>query len=416
MLTIVTLPESSARFALGLTWEHEPVKPKPAAVRERARRLGRFGVVRHTATGVYQVGYGELPPATKRASGIRALASLAAEHYPSPWMGVFKFTDDAYWLIAVRDGEIVPGGDHFGDRDDVIAARNLLRAQESWHEHDGTVVQLAEIVGLANPERGLRDLQVAVPQVVWAASAAVAATVVGVAVALWLARQQEVQRQAELQRTAAARRAQREAEAAIPPWTKLPAPSALLTACASAWHDQELARRGWTIAAWRCEQQGETLALTVNWTRAGGTALDAPGVLVDADHSQESVTRAATWSPSSAPAVLADLARRTILTFSQTRAVPLTLQIPPKPDTSGKTGDVEVLPWQARETDFTSDAPLWVRYSAALDAVPGLRLASIGYDVDKSAWSAKGTLYAWTKLPAASAAPRPLPVPAGAKA
>ncbi|QRR11785.1 hypothetical protein FPJ27_36885 (plasmid) [Burkholderia sp. MS455] len=415
MLTIVTLPELSARFALGLTWEHEPVKPKPASVRERAKRLGRFGVVRHTATGVYQVGYGELPPGTKRASRIRALASLAAEQYPSPWMGVFKLTDDAYWLIAVRDGEIVPGGDHFGDRDDVIAARNALRAQESWHERDGTVLQLAEIVGLATPERGLRDLQAAVPQVVWAVSAAVAATVVGVAVALWFAHQQEQQRLAELQRKADARRAQREAEAAILPWTKLPAPSALLSACASAWHDQKLARRGWTIAAWRCEQQGETLALTVNWTRAGGTALDAPGVLVDADHSQESETRLAAWSSSSAPAVLADLARRTILTFSQTRDVVLTLEPPPKPDTNGKAGDVEVLPWQARDAAFTSDAPLWVRRSADLDAVPGLRLASVGYDVAKSAWTAKGTLYAWTKLPAVSAAPQPLPVPAGAK-
>ncbi|HHY6930457.1 TPA: type 4b pilus protein PilO2 [Burkholderia ambifaria] len=416
MLTIVTLPDSSARFALGLTWEHEPVKPKPAAVRERARRLGRFGVVRHTATGVYQVGYGELPPGTKRASRIRALASLAAEQYPSPWMGVFKLTDDAYWLIAVRDGEIVPGGDHFGDRDEVIAARNSLRAQESWHEHDGTVVQLAEIVGLATPERGLRDLQAAVPQVVWAVSAAVAATAVGVTAALWLAHEHEAQRLAELQRKADARRAQREADAAIPPWTKLPAPSALLSACASAWHDQELARHGWTIAAWRCEPQGETLSLTVNWTRAGGSALDAPGVLVDADHSQESITRPATWSLSSAPAVLADLARRTILTFSQTHDVPLTLEPPPKPDTSGKTGDVEVLPWQASEAAFTSDAPLWARYGADLDAVPGLRLASVGYEVDKSAWSAKGTLYAWTKLPAAPATPRPLPVPAGAKA
>ena len=416
MLTIVTLPESTARYALGLTWEHEPVKPKPAALRERARRLGRFGVVRHTATGVYQAGYGELPPGTKGVGRIRALASLAAEQYPSPWMGVFKLTDDAYWLIAVRDGEIVPGGDHFGDRGDVIAARDALGAQESWHEHDGTVAHLAEIVGLATPERGLRDLQASVPQIVWVLSAVLAIAVVGVGGALWLAHQQEEQRLAELQRQADARRAKREADAAIPPWTKLPAPSALLSACASAWHAQALARDGWTIANWRCEQQGEMLALTVSWTRAGGTALDAPGVLTDPDHSQESLTQAMTWSPSSAPAVLADLARRTILTFSQTRAVPLTLDPPPKPDANGNTRDVDVLPWQTRGVAFTFVAPPWMRYSADLDATPGLRLAAVVYDVIKGEWSAQGTLYAWTKLPAAPAVARPLPVPAGAKA
>ncbi|OXJ06697.1 type 4b pilus protein PilO2 [Burkholderia sp. HI2500] len=415
MLTIVTLPDSSVRYALGLTWEHEPVKPKPAALRERARRLGRFGIVRHTATGVYQAGYGELPPGTKGAGRIRALASLAAEQYPSPWMGVFKLTDDAYWLIAVRDGEIVPGGDHFGSRDDVIAARDALRAQESWHEHDGTVANLAEIVGLAVPERGLRDLQASVPRVVWAGAIVVGVSVgTAAGVVLW-AQQQEAKILAEQQRLADARRAQREAEAAIPPWTKLPAPSALLSACSQAWHDQRLARKGWTLASWRCEQQGALLALTMNWTRQGGTALDAPGALSDPDHSQESRTQDATLQPSSAPAALADIARRTILTFSQTRSVPLTLDPPPKPDTSGKTRDADELPWQARGAAFTFDVPPWMRYSADFDATPGLRLASIAYDAAKGEWTAQGTLYAWTKLPDAPANTRPLPVPAGAK-
>lgn len=416
MLAIVTLPDSSMRYALGLTWEHEPVKPKPAALRERARRLGRFGVVRHTATGVYQVGYGDLPPGTKGAARIRALASLAVEQYPSPWMGVFKLTDDAYWLIAVRDGEIVPGGDHFGGRDDVMAARDALRAQESWHEHNGTVANLAEIVGLATPERGLRDLQALVPKAVWIGSTVLGVAAIGAAGAMWWTQHQEAQQRVEQQRLAAAQRAQREAEAAIPPWSKLPAPSALMGACAGAWHDQALARDGWTLANWRCEQQGAMLALTVSWKRAGGTALHAPGELTDPDHSQASLTQAVTWSPSSSPAVLADLARRTILTFSQTRAVPLTLDPPPKPETNGNASELDVQPWQARGVTFTFEAPPWIRYSGDFDAMPGLRLASVAYDADKKEWSVHGTLYAWTKLPAAHAATRARVAPAGEKA
>lgn len=420
MLAIVTLPDSAVRYALGLTWEHEPVKPKATALRERARRLGRFGVVRHTATNVYQAGYGDLPPGTKGPGRVRALASLAAEHYQSPWMGLFRLTDEISWLVAVRDGEIVPGGDQFGPHDALIVARNALRAQENWHDQDGSVADLVEIAGLAAPEQGLRDLQATVPAAFW-----ISAGVIGFAALattggfVWVHQREEKQLadlQAQQQMLAAAHRAQREAEAAIPPWTKLPAPSALFAGCAGAWHDQQQVRKGWMLSDWSCSQQGASMALSVNWTRTGGTALDAPGVLLDPDNSKESLTRDAALAPSSAPAALADAARRAILSFSQTRSVPLVLDPPPKPDPKdAKRNPEDAPPWQTRGATFTLDAPPWTLYGPDFDATPGLRIDSVAFDATKRTWTVSGTLYAWTRAPKIAPAARSLPVPGGAR-
>ncbi|EKS9798997.1 type 4b pilus protein PilO2 [Burkholderia cepacia] len=421
MVAIVSLPDTSGRFALGLTWEHEPVRPKSTALRERARRLGRYGLVRQTSTGVFQAGYGALPPGTRWPSRIHALASRVAEHHASPWLGVYRLTDDVSWLIAVRDGEIVPGGDVVGSHVDVDAARDALRAQDGWRDYDGTAADLAEMVGLTIPERGLTDLQATVPLAVWLGAAVVACGAMGIAgVVIWQQREDAAERLITITKQraqAAARRAQREAELANPPWTRLPAPSTVFAECAAAWRGQDLSRGGWTLTAWRCAPTGDALTTTSDWTREGGTALGAPGALTTPDHSTEIKTQPANLPVSMSEAALDEAGRRAVWALVQTDSLSLELPEPARP--APASAAQEALPWRTRSAVFTLPAAPWTLYAAGFDAVPGLRVDGISYDLGKAQWTVQGALYTRTSTPRqadSNKQPTSLPVPAGARA
>lgn len=402
-MEIVTLPDRAGRFAVGLMWEHEPEQPKARTLREIARSRGRWGMVRRTSAGSFQIGYGDLPEDTARPGQVRSLASLVAEHHTSPWLGLYPLTDGRWWLLAVSDhGEVIPNGDQVGTREAMLAAREALRVYQNWREIDGTAADLVEMAALATPQKGLRDLGRGVPRAVWIGAAAIAGVALLVGAGVFWYQQHEAAQlavyQAQQRALAEARRAKQAAEAAVPPWTRLPAPTTLFAACAGAWHDQVLAMRGWRLSNWTCTRQENGIAIQVSWMRSGGTANDAPGVLVKPDQSSATRTVSTALAPSSAPAQRPEVAQRALWTVAQTRDLKLALADAPVPSfDSAKHAQEPPALWQQQNASVDMPAPPWIGNGPLFDAVPGFRIESVDYDSSRNAWRVNGALYAWVR-------------------
>jgi hypothetical protein len=414
MAEILTLAnDNPTLYAVGFTWLAEPAMPKPSRLRELSRVRGIWGVARKTTDGV-QLGFGDLPHDTRRPTAIRALANVVADYHPAPWLGVYRLNDELSWLIAVRADGIAPNGDLVGSHDEIKAAAAALKAGEHWTSVSGSPADLAEMVRLAGKQPGLRDWRAKISPVVrnGLIAAAVSAAVIG-GVAVWTWRQ-DLMQEAALR---ASKRAQIEAEharrarlLASPPWKLAAAPAQLIDACHHAWLTQPLAQDGWKLAVWQCRQAGANLNLTMNWVRAGGSPVDAPGRLVDGEHAQSAGTRSGPGAAVDAAAGSDEAAQRAIWALANTVSGQLALgTIPALPC------DVKVLkdlpPWQIQGVLLTNTMPPWVYPLSALEgetlleapighdgrswnSVPGFVLDTLTWTVDKD-WQASGTLYSW---------------------
>ncbi|HGO6128857.1 TPA: type 4b pilus protein PilO2 [Burkholderia cepacia] len=414
MAEILTLSnDNPTLYAVGFTWLAEPAMPKPAQLRELSRVRGIWGVARKTTDGV-QLGFGDLPSDTRRPTAVRALASVVADYHPAPWLGVYRLNDELSWLIAVRADGIAPNGDLVGSHDEIQAAAAALKAGEHWTSVSGSPADLAEMARLAGKQPGLRDWRAKISPVVrnGLIAAAVGAVAVG-GVAVWTWRQDLKQEAALL----ASQRAQIEAEhakrarlLASPPWKLAAAPAQLIDACHHAWLAQPLAQDGWKLAVWQCRQAGANLNMTMNWVRAGGSPVDAPGRLIDGEHAQSGGTRPGAGVAVNSAAGSDEEAQRTIWALADTVSGQLTLgSIPALPC------DVKVLkdlpPWQIQAVSLTNTMPPWVYPLSALsgetlleapighdgrswNSVPGFVLDTLTWTVGKD-WQASGTLYSW---------------------
>ncbi|WP_321883832.1 type 4b pilus protein PilO2 [Burkholderia cepacia] len=414
MAEILTLSnDNPTLYAVGFTWLAEPAMPKPAQLRELSRVRGIWGVARKTTDGV-QLGFGDLPSDTRRPTAVRALASVVAEYHPAPWLGVYRLNDELSWLIAVRADGIAPNGDLVGSHDEIQAAAAALKSGEHWTSVSGSPADLAEMARLAGKQPGLRDWRAKISPVVrnGLIAAAVGAVAIG-GVAVWTWRQDLMQEAALL----ASQRAQIEAEhakrarlLASPPWKLAAAPAQLIDACHHALLAQPLAQDGWKLAVWQCRQAGANLNLTMNWVRAGGSPVDAPGRLIDGEHAQSVGTRPGAGVAVNAAAGSDEEAQRTIWALADTVSGQLTLgSIPALPC------DVKVLkdlpPWQIQGVSLTNTMPPWVYPLSALsgetlleapighdgrswNSVPGFVLDTLTWTVGKD-WQASGTLYSW---------------------
>ncbi len=414
MAEILTLSnDNPALYAVGFTWLAEPAMPKPAQLRELSRVRGIWGVARKTTDGV-QLGFGDLPHDTRRPTAIRALASVVADYHPAPWLGVYRLNDELSWLIAVRADGIASNGDLVGSHDEIEAAAAALKAGEHWTSVSGSPADLAEMARLAGKQPGLRDWRAKISPVVrngLIAAAVGAIAIVGVAVWTW---RQDLMQEAAL---VASQRAQIEAEhakrarlLASPPWKLAAAPAQLIDACHHAWLAQPLAQDGWKLAVWQCRQAGANLNMTMNWVRAGGSPVDAPGRLIDGEHAQSVSTRPGVGVAVNAAAGSDEEAQRTIWALADTVSGQLTLgTVPALPC------DVKVLkdlpPWQIQGVSLTNPMPPWVYPLTAFagetlleapighdgrswNSVPGFVLDTLTWTVGKD-WQASGTLYSW---------------------
>lgn len=405
MATVLKLDGVKGDFVVGLSWRHEDAPPKAKALRTIAAEKGRWGVVRETSAGAFQVGFCAPVDGVRSPARLRALAAVVADHKPQPWRGVYDLGDGLYWYIAVRDGQgILPDGDCVGTLAEVEEWHDRDLAYGGWSEVEGTVADLAEIMRGGVRAPALRDLQrrAWVVPAVAAGGLAVMGGVGGIAWH-WHEVQVEERRQAALAREraiAAALAAKRNAQAKVIPWTQQPLPSQAFAACEAAWSTQRLATMGWTLAGWTCQVQGLSgVAVRATWARAGGLAADAPGMLsADARQSSSTDSVPGRLQPSPPRALVAAAAQRAVWTLAQRNGLSLQLQPPaaPRPALPGAVPAKDTQPpdpWTVQPFQAASEAPFWNGLAQAFDDVAGLRVSEVSWTAG-GAWKVAGTLYA----------------------
>lgn len=399
MIELITLPASDARYAIGLSWRADGEPPRGRTLRQLAKERGRYGVI-DDADMDFQMGFGHLPPGVKLGSGfalgkrggLQPLALAIAQQRERPWLGLFDLGDGRHWLVGVRGHrQIMPGSDRIGTHAEMTAARDTLISAESWNMVEGSRETLGQMVAQADPAPALRDLTVTLTP--WAigmyAFSGVMATYLA---AMWWPATWWPHHPAP-------------APVAVQPWTQMPLPSAVIVGCRDAWLQPSVTRfadHGWKLVQWSCEASGTSLSLTLDWQSAGGLADAAPGSLVDATHSRESISIPTSLTPSSAPPAAADIARRAMWSMAQAHGWALSLQeafsmsqnvggrkgTPPSAAPSQPT-------WRAMSVSLSMAASPWQVSGPGFERVAGLRLESMTWSEQSSLtpWSMKGTLY-----------------------
>lgn len=415
MAMLINLPATRGGFAVGLSWRHEDNKPKRRALRGRAEALdARWAIVHRTRTGHFQAGFCA-PIRGVKSGQVKPLAALVADSHPQPWFGIYKLDADLYWYIAVRDGqEILPDGDKVGTLAEVTAAHQGHLRHGEWQDFSGTARDLAQIVRMAQRPQSLLD------KIVMRARrshrltniygeqqrffggllGAVAIGTLAIAGYKWQAQHQiETQRSAALTRQLAqqALLAAQDAKHHVQPWTQQPLSSALIAACAAAWHSQDLASDGWDLSSWSCKLDSElpprAISVTAYWTRAGGLAANAPGELVDSEHSKSSLVRPVPFELPHGHNDDLTATLRAAYSFAQSNALQLkladtSLSLPGATAASAAALD----PWKTNDVNITLPMAPFFGLGEAFDAVPGLRVTEIQLDSTMQ-WHTLGRLY-----------------------
>ncbi len=429
MAEVLTLPGCKDNFVVGLSWWLEKSKPTAKVLRGKASKArGRWAAVREADNGKFQTGYCAPITRVKSPASLRSLAAIVANAHPNPWRGLFEIAENRYWYVAVRDNHgIIQEGDLVGTLEQLEPVRARHAEVGEWTDVTGNLRDLAAIVRAASASAGpiarlvdglrraqnLRDLE-ASPRKAWGAMGA-ALAVVGVGVGsylVWHERQLEEQRQQENARKRAAEdalAAKRSAEAKILPWTQMPMPAEVYDTCAQAWHSQKLARRGWLLANWHCKALMQSVMVEATWSRAGGLATDAPGMLSpDGESSSTSDSLPTAFSAPSSHALPSEDARRLAWATAQASGIKLNLQAAPKPPVlpgatpANNTAPVD--PWIGFPLDFAAPFAPWFAHTEPLGSVPALRISEVSYEVTANRWSVAGMLYGLRGVVTASAA------------
>lgn len=405
MAEVLSLPGIKGTYALGLSWRHEDRRPSRKALRKNARDLtARWSVVHQTRTGNIQAGFCSAMNSTVSSWRIKPLAALVADSHPQPWCGFYRLRDDLYWYIAVRDGqEVLPDGDRVGTLEELQELHKAHLGSGDWNEVRGTLDDLAEIVRSAPSVNGLTDLEPGLQRFVLPAVCVGAVAAMALGGTWWYQQRRiEAQRAADLarQRATQAMLAAKQAKQQIPPWTQQPLPSALVEACRSAWHGRALATNGWVLTSWSCQfgslVNPRSVSVSAQWERDGGSAEDAPGMLLDdGNHSRSTESKPYAFSIEQTGIDDFEAAKRIAWSLAHQKAFQLKLTAAqPAPLPGGNGPDApEPDPWIVDAADFTLPMAPWLSEFTAFDQVPGLRLTEVSVDLRDSQWHAKGALY-----------------------
>jgi len=421
--TVIDLENGLGPFVAGLAWRYEELKPKGGRLKELANQAGqRWGVVRQTQEGAYQVGLCEPLEGVKKPGKLKSLADVVAESAVAPWRGVYDLGNGSYWYIAVAEGFAI-----LNDGDCIVSGPEVarLRAEhdsyvEQWKEVEGDLSDLAALAEVGGGNK-LQDFAPKIGDLFKVSRRAmfigggVGALALGAAgVGVFLAQQKRAEElaAAEAQRAAAlallrSKPAADAAKAPPPPWTTMPMPEAVFTACASAWSEQELSHKGWELTAWTCAANASGVNVSQEWNRdEGARAVDAPGLL-DAGGSKASSSRVVPvqWalpaSAASAPGAevvqLLDVtsAMRRSLDLGQRYGAPITLVMPPVPAPPPPGSNVPPPPpWAALSTTYQLPFAPWLGFGLAFDDLPGMRVSSVKLDLGKGDWTIGAQVYA----------------------
>lgn len=416
MAEFLTLPGVKGNFAVGLSWRHEDAAPKQKELRLLAENYGSWGTVFTAGGGGIQVGMCQPIEGLKRPSQAKALAAIVADEHPQPWRGIYDLGDGRVWYIAVRDHqEILPDGDQIGTRDQI----SYLYAQHDklgqWTAHDGSVEDLGAIVKSKSKRPALRDFAFNPAKLYIGLGAAALLVFAGLGVLAYLHSQHDkqlaLQRAAALRAQAAKQSAEDAAKANFRPWSKMPLPTEVLSACQALWGTQELTHMGWVLSTWTCSADETAVTSQSSWERQGGLAKDAPGDLsTDGNHSVYGQTLPQSWLNLNQDALVGEAAPRTAWTFAQQHGITMSLAPPPAqpkdsptmPDASNATPPP---PWLQYPTVMKFDAAPWLLvHPEQFDEVTGLRLTKIDYDAHGMTWLVTGTLYGMLPVMAPDAA------------
>lgn len=402
MAEVLRLPGVKQAYVVGLFWRHEGAVPSAKVLRARSLGYGnaRWGAVLKLENGTTHVGFCEPINGVKWPSRVTPLAAIVAPVHPQPWMGCYQIGDDRYWYIAVRNGqEVVPEGDQVLTREELDRVRERHQAYGEWNLVEGTLQDLAEIArATSSRHAGLRDVRSTSRLMLGRGVAAFVVIAVGVGAWRWHVNQVEARRISQHAAQVAAF-SRRIAQVADSPWVSQPRPSDLFTACASAWHAQSLATAGWTLASWNCKLQAYELSINTVWSRDGGIAADAPGVLAkDAQHANASRSIPVSFATHLSNIIPEADAKRAAWSLAQAYGLTLTLETAVMPAPLLSAAGSERAPrsdsWIKAPISFNLVSAPWLDFGKSFDAVPGLRVTNIGFDVAAQQWTTSGTLYA----------------------
>ena len=264
----------------GLFWRPlRSVRSYMAEAKEIGKKEGMEMVTIRKGRTVIQAGFA--PKGRQGLKGLYSLAAALAGQLGENWIGCFEVGPDRYVLVAVTKGAVAPGFDLVGPRDlieerlrqvysvltsnpqDEFTGR-IIAPRE--FEFGDEAIDLAELLPAkaVRKEHRLRPLTLGLTPRQIGGVGIGAAVLLGAAygVSWWLERQeQEREREAAI----AAARAQLQQAAAqkagiVLPWTTLPAPHALLDACATVLDSTPLSVAGWVFTESRCTPDQATVS------------------------------------------------------------------------------------------------------------------------------------------------------------
>lgn len=190
------------------------------------------------------------------------------------WIGSFKVSPTRFWLVMVRDGSVL--GDRIGDQDEIFreymhnidgALWDRMLAPADWNIRGTEPGDPGSLL----TETGTAVRNVSMLRAYWKRGMIAGILAVGL-IGLWqgYAWWAEQERIAEIQRQRALQEYQRMANMA-PPWTRLPSPDELFSACRIAIAGMLFDAPGWAQGEVRCTASDqESATVETSWTRQLG--------------------------------------------------------------------------------------------------------------------------------------------------
>lgn len=401
---IITIGKQS--YLAGLTWRSLDEQPDKDDLRTEAKALSAdLYALRPVTPEIIQAGFCATPvldPKTRFGKTI-SLAATAAGILKEPWLGIYQISDNLFWYIAVRDSHtILPDGDVIGTREEVDEAWSRHAGYKDWNQVEGNLADLIALLDQARAIKGPYSKPVYIKPLY--SKPIPPAVYIGIAVTLtlaaggayWFHTYNLQKEQAIAAQLAAARAAlsQKKPPVILPPAVLAqPLPDEWLAACRKTIGSTPLAQYGWTLISATCAETSATL----EWKRTElATVAQHPDCRLSNDGNTcigvlpIDIKMEGPDNRDTMPA-----ARVSFQTWAQTRYLDVQLNTDSKPEAKSLPGAPAPaadpsLPTIAPQGTFSLSLP-YPPEGLQLDSVPGARLTSLKFDLEK--WEMAGVLY-----------------------
>lgn len=295
------LQVNGKRFAAGLWWTKiQNITSAKKEMLEIGRAEGQNLGTLYSGLEL-QAGFVAAPANEVKAfEGAWALASVLATKLGQSWLGVFDLGDGNFALVAVRDGQIVPGSDAVGDYDTIrLTLGDVASMQSDWgtlyltderfvHLFDDAKISGRSLSDILSDKRWdkklkLQSLVGGANPALLAAGALAALAVLGFLGFQWYSSHQADVELERIQAEDAARlskQAQDERAKALalvdertvkPHWPAMPPASAVLAACRESMFRMPMGLGGWVLSEITCDANATGATYL---RRDGATMLD----------------------------------------------------------------------------------------------------------------------------------------------